>query len=133
MQRMSSVARTVPVSDLQRTLDEMELDGDVASAVCPHCGATHSAPGSSMLMAFVCDNCSKAVKLPDDPGVEQIFGVSNRAINRRYWFARRTRANAVPIMSAKASDPGTGELDPPAELAEPAFCICPCHEAVDRA
>ena len=41
------VVRTVPASDLQRTLDEMELEGDVASAVCPHCGATHLAPGFS--------------------------------------------------------------------------------------
>ena len=43
------VVRTIPASDLQRTLDEMELEGDVASAVCPHCGATHLAPGFSML------------------------------------------------------------------------------------
>jgi len=68
------VVRTVPASDLQRTLDEMELAGDVASAVCPHCGATHLAPGFSMLMAFVFDNCGKAVKLSDAPGIEQIFG-----------------------------------------------------------
>jgi hypothetical protein len=25
-------------------------------------------------------------------------------------------------------DPATGELDPPAEIAQPAFCGCPCHE-----
>ena len=62
------------LSDLQRTLDEVELEGDVASAVCPHCGATHLAPGFSRLMAFVCDNCGKVVKLSDDPGVDQIFG-----------------------------------------------------------
>jgi hypothetical protein len=31
------VVRTVPASHLQRTLDEMELEGEVASAVCPHC------------------------------------------------------------------------------------------------
>jgi hypothetical protein len=68
------VVRAVPASDLQRTLDEMELAGDVASASCPHCGATHLAPGFSTLIAFVCDNCGKAVKLSDDPGVEQIFG-----------------------------------------------------------
>jgi hypothetical protein len=52
-----------------RTLDEMELEADVASAVCPHYGATHLAPGFSMLMAFVCDNCGEAVKVSDDPGV----------------------------------------------------------------
>jgi hypothetical protein len=40
------VVRAVPASDLQRTLDEMEVAGGVASAVCPHCGATHLAPGS---------------------------------------------------------------------------------------
>ncbi len=57
-----AVVRTVPA---QRTLDQMELQGDVASAVCPYCGAAHLAPGFSMLMAFVCDNCGKAVKLSD--------------------------------------------------------------------
>jgi hypothetical protein len=68
------VVRRVPVSDLRRTLDEMELAGDVASALCPHCGATHLVPGFSTLMAFVCDYCGKAVQLSDDPGVDQIFG-----------------------------------------------------------
>jgi hypothetical protein len=69
-----AVVRTVPASDLQRALDAMEVEGDVAIAVCPHCDATHLAPGFSRLIAFVCDNCGKAVKLSDDPGVEQIFG-----------------------------------------------------------
>jgi hypothetical protein len=32
------VVRTFAPADLQRTLDEMELEGDVASAVCPYCG-----------------------------------------------------------------------------------------------
>ncbi len=56
------VVRLVPASDLQRTLDEMELAGDVASAVCPYFGVAHLAPGFSILMAFVCDNCGKVVK-----------------------------------------------------------------------
>jgi hypothetical protein len=38
--------RTVPASDLQRTLGEMELNGDIGSAICPHCGAVHLALGS---------------------------------------------------------------------------------------
>ena len=68
------VVRRVPASDLRRTLDEMELAGDVARALCPHCGATHLAPGFSRLKAFVCDNCGKAVKLPDDPALIRSSG-----------------------------------------------------------
>jgi hypothetical protein len=52
---------TVPTRDLQRTLTEMELKGDVASAICPHCGAAHLAPGFSKLIAFVCDERGKPV------------------------------------------------------------------------
>jgi hypothetical protein len=44
---------TVPASDLERTLTEMELNGDIASAICPHCGAVHLAPEFSRLIAFV--------------------------------------------------------------------------------
>ena len=52
---------TVPTLDLQRTLTDMELRGDVASAICPHCGAIHLSPGFSQLIAFVCDECGNAV------------------------------------------------------------------------
>ena len=52
--------RTVPASDLQRTLAKMELNGDVASAICPHCGAVDLAPGFSRLITFVCDECGRA-------------------------------------------------------------------------
>jgi hypothetical protein len=52
---------TVATPDLQRTLTEMELSGDVASAICPHCGSVHLAPGFSQLIGFVCDGCGKAV------------------------------------------------------------------------
>lgn len=34
-----ALIRTVPVSDLRHTLDKMELTLDIASAICPHCGA----------------------------------------------------------------------------------------------
>jgi len=61
------VVCTIPASDLQRRLDEMELEGDGASAMCPHCRATHLAPGFSMLMAFICENCGNAVQLSDGP------------------------------------------------------------------
>jgi hypothetical protein len=42
----NAIVRTVPVADLERTLREMELQGDVASAICPRCGAVHLAPGT---------------------------------------------------------------------------------------
>jgi hypothetical protein len=61
----NALIRTVLAQDLQRTLTEMELKGDVASAICPHCGAVYLAPGFSRLIAFVCDGCGKAVtKIP---------------------------------------------------------------------
>jgi hypothetical protein len=56
------VIRAVPLAELQRTLDEMELTLDVASAQCPHCGATHLAPGFSELIAFVCEQCGETVR-----------------------------------------------------------------------
>ena len=41
----NALIRTVPTTDLQRTLTEMELRGDVASAICPHCGRCQSCAG----------------------------------------------------------------------------------------
>jgi hypothetical protein len=62
-----TVVQTVPASDLQSTLNRMELSLDIASALCPYCGAAHLAPGFSELLAFVCDKCHKVVRLSDDP------------------------------------------------------------------
>ena len=56
-----SVECTVPSADLQRTLNEMELKGDVATEICLHCGAPNLAPGFSRLIAFVCDQCGEGV------------------------------------------------------------------------
>jgi tRNA(Ile2) C34 agmatinyltransferase TiaS len=61
-----ALIRTVSASDLERTLAEMELNGDVASAICPQCGAVLLAPGFSRLSGFVCDKCGKGVRLSDD-------------------------------------------------------------------
>ena len=47
MQRMRGPTLHGAARDLQRTLKEMEIRGDVASAICPHCGAVHLAPGFS--------------------------------------------------------------------------------------
>ena len=57
------VVRTVAASDLQRALDEMELELDLASAKCPHCGTVHLAPGVSELIAFLCDKCGSSVNV----------------------------------------------------------------------
>jgi RNase P subunit RPR2 len=59
------IVRMVPAADLKRTLDQMELALDVASAICPHCGSVHLAPGFSELLVFVCEQCGEAVKLAD--------------------------------------------------------------------
>src|SRR5690348_3038211 len=62
-----AVVRTVPASDLQSTLNRMELSLDVASALCPYCGSAHLAPRFSKLTAFICENCRNLVTLSDDP------------------------------------------------------------------
>jgi ribosomal protein S27E len=59
------IVRRVPASDLQLLLDGMELELDVATAICPHCRAVHLAPGFTKLYAFVCDQCGAAVQLAD--------------------------------------------------------------------
>ena len=60
-----TVVRTVATDDLTHTLDGMELAGDVATALCPHCGAVHLAPGFSRVIAFVCAECGHSVCVPD--------------------------------------------------------------------
>src|SRR5215469_16494815 len=54
-----AVVRTVPTTELQRTLDEMESKLDLAIAICRHCGAVNLQPGFDWLIAFVCDWCGK--------------------------------------------------------------------------
>jgi predicted RNA-binding Zn-ribbon protein involved in translation (DUF1610 family) len=52
-----AVVRTIPASDLQHTLDDMESKLDPAIAICQHCGAVIHQP--VRLIAFVCDWCGK--------------------------------------------------------------------------
>jgi hypothetical protein len=69
-----AVVRTVPASDLQRTLDEMELSLDVSVEKCPHCGSVNVMPGFSKVLAYTCDGCGVVVRLSDDPNIEKFFG-----------------------------------------------------------
>src|ERR1700739_2608130 len=69
----SAIVRTVTATDLEKTLHEMELSLDIASAACAHCGAVHLRPGFSRLLVFTCDECGKVTKLSDDPNVEFFF------------------------------------------------------------
>jgi hypothetical protein len=69
-----AVVQTVPVADLQRTLDQMELTLEVASAECPQCGAVNLLPGFSRVAVFTCKQCGEVVKLADDPNIERLFG-----------------------------------------------------------
>jgi predicted RNA-binding Zn-ribbon protein involved in translation (DUF1610 family) len=57
------VLRTVPIADLRRVQDEMQLSLDVASEKCPHCGAVNLFPGFSRMFAFVCRECGEGVAL----------------------------------------------------------------------
>jgi RNase P subunit RPR2 len=60
------VLKSVPVADLRRTLDEMELTLEVASEKCPHCGAVNLFPGFSGMLAFTCRECGQAVRVEDN-------------------------------------------------------------------
>lgn len=57
------VVKTVRADELRQTLSEMELRVVVASADCPHCGATFRAPGASKVFSFVCENCGESVSV----------------------------------------------------------------------
>jgi hypothetical protein len=61
------VVRRVPASDLQRTLNEMELELDLAMAVCPHCKSVNLLPGvKKQMQVFLCQRCEWLV----DPSTE---------------------------------------------------------------
>ena len=53
------IIRRIPPGDIQRVMDEMELELEVASALCHHCGAVSLFPGFSRVEAFVCSECGK--------------------------------------------------------------------------
>jgi len=57
------IVRTVPAADLTRTMDQMELTLDVASEICPKCGAANLFPGFSRMLAFTCRTCGEGVKV----------------------------------------------------------------------
>ena len=57
------IVRTVPTPDIKRVLDEMELSLDVASEICPKCGAANLFPGFSRMLAFICKECGQGVKV----------------------------------------------------------------------
>jgi len=52
-----AVVGTVPTTELQHTLDEMESKLDLEIAICRYCGAVIHQP--VRLIAFVCDWCGK--------------------------------------------------------------------------
>ena len=60
-----ALIRTVPTADLQQTLTDMELTLDLASAICPHCGAVNLFPGFSRIVAFSCRECGEGVELSE--------------------------------------------------------------------
>lgn len=56
-----SIVRTVPKDQLRKTLSEMELKLDVATAECPNCGVVNLFPGLSEVYAFICRGCGQGV------------------------------------------------------------------------
>jgi hypothetical protein len=65
-----AVVRTVPLNDLEKTLNEMELKLDLATAKCPHCQSVNLFPGFSRMLAFVCQTCGKGVSIPESPAIQ---------------------------------------------------------------
>jgi len=56
-----AVVRTVQASELQATLNAMELTLDTRTERCPHCGAVNLMVGFSRMIAFICDKCARPV------------------------------------------------------------------------
>ena len=56
-----AVVRTVPVSELGKTLTQMELSLELATAICPRCGAVNLLPDFTNVVAFVCEQCGLGV------------------------------------------------------------------------
>ena len=63
----AAVIRTVPVADLQRTLDTMELALNSCTELCQHCGKVNVFPGFSRMTVFTCRECGEPLSLPGYP------------------------------------------------------------------
>src|SRR6185312_7732804 len=57
-----AVVRSAPVVGFQSTLDEIQLALGVCAEMCPHCRAVNLFPGFSIMRAYVCQKCGKAVE-----------------------------------------------------------------------
>jgi hypothetical protein len=55
-----SVVRKFPATELQKTLDAMELEIDFSTAKCSRCGAVNILPGFSDVIAFICRDCGSS-------------------------------------------------------------------------
>jgi hypothetical protein len=60
-----AVVRAVAASDVQKTLAEMELSLDVATALCPYCRVVNLFPGFTEMLAYRCQSCRRAVAEED--------------------------------------------------------------------
>jgi hypothetical protein len=61
-----TVVRTVPATELQRTLDEMESTLDLRTDMCPHCGKVNVFLGFLRILAYICRECGRLVNLELD-------------------------------------------------------------------
>jgi len=57
--------RTGSPTDLQRTLDEMELSLGMCTEMCPHCGRVNVFPGFAKMTGYTCWECGESVALGD--------------------------------------------------------------------
>ncbi len=63
-QDCGKLIQSLAESDLRRVLHEMELTLDLATELCPHCGAANLFPGSATVAAYICVECAKRVIKP---------------------------------------------------------------------
>ncbi len=57
-----AIVRTVAVSDLQRTLAEMEFRVGMCATICPHCKREDVFTGFTEMLAYTCRDCAKTGK-----------------------------------------------------------------------
>jgi hypothetical protein len=69
----AAVVRSVPVADLRRIYDvALGLHGS-ATETCPHCGHVAVFLCWTSVLAYVCDQCGKPVRLTDIPNMDRVF------------------------------------------------------------
>ena len=52
---------SVAIEEIDQVLLELARTEQACSATCPHCGATNTFPGLSVIEAYICQQCGEGV------------------------------------------------------------------------